>query len=177
VPGTLLAQSRDGMKILSRKFNAVLEVEAESVIRFPHGIIGFSDEKEFVLLERDQSPKIAWLQSVKDPDLAFPVVSSHDLAAPYPDVPLADAVYSDRLDAIDEDSAVLVVLTCQRGMNPTVNMTAPIVVNARTRCGTQVILQGSRFASRELLELRSDIGPPPGSPAEAPAGAIGEASP
>jgi flagellar assembly factor FliW len=167
------------MKILSRKFNTVLEVEAESVIRFPHGIIGFSDEKEFVLVEREQSPRIAWLQSVHNADLAFPVVSSHDLAAPYPDVPLADAVYSNRLGAIDDDdAAVLIVLTCQPGMNPTVNLTAPIVVNARTRCGTQVILQGSRYASRELRDLRPDNGPLPGSQPEPTAsGAPGEASP
>ncbi len=142
------------MRVESRKFNTVIEMEDDKVIQFPFGLIGFADEREFVLLEREQSPRVAWLQSVKTPELALPVVSGHELGADYPDVPLEGALYADRMAPIGEDTALMVVLTCQTGMAPTVNMMSPIVVDAKTRTGAQLILQGTRFASREILSLR-----------------------
>jgi flagellar assembly factor FliW len=142
------------MRVESRKFNTVIETEESNVIQFPFGLIGFANEKEFILIEREQSPRIAWLQSVKSPELALPVVSSHELDAAYPDVPLEDALYADRVAPIGDDTALMVVLTCQSGMTPTINMMSPIVVDAKTRTGAQVILQGTRFASREALSLR-----------------------
>lgn len=157
------------MRVESRKFDAVLEVDDSEVIRIPHGLIGFAGETEFVLFERDQSPRIGWLQSVHDPDLTLPVVSGSDLEQGYPDVPLADAIYADRLGSCD-DPEVMVVLTCQLGMVPTVNMVSPIVVDARRRVGAQIILRGTRFASREVLSLRPDrrTGAPAGADRASP---------
>jgi flagellar assembly factor FliW len=142
------------MRVESRKFNTVLELDESDVIRFPHGLIGFTDETRFVLLERDNSPRIAWLQSVDNPDLALPVVSCHELAEPLPDAAVEEAVSDD--DEIDtsDDTAILVVLTCQTGMVPTVNMMAPLVVDSRSRTGKQVLLKDRRFATREPLSLR-----------------------
>ncbi|HEX4338170.1 MAG TPA: flagellar assembly protein FliW [Polyangiaceae bacterium] len=150
------------MRVESRKFNAVIEMEDDKVIQFPFGLIGFAEEKEFVLLEREQSPRIAWLQSVHNPDLALPVVSGHELGEDYPDVPLAEAVYADRIGPMSDETALMLVLTCQHGLAPTINMMSPIVVDAKTRTGAQLILQGTRFASREVLTLRpyADEGPP-----------------
>ena len=142
------------MRVESRKFNTTFEMEDDKVIQFPFGLIGFAEEKEFVLLEREQSPRIAWLQSVKNPDLALPVVSGHELCEDYPDVPLGQAIYADRVGQMSDDTAVMLVLTCQHGMAPTINMVSPIVVDAKTRTGAQLILQGTRFASREVLTLR-----------------------
>ncbi|MBM4362979.1 MAG: flagellar assembly protein FliW [Deltaproteobacteria bacterium] len=143
------------MRVESKKFDAVLEVDDSEVIQIPHGLIGFAGETEFVLFERDQSPRIGWLQSVHDPALTLPVVSGSDLEQGYPDVPLSDAIYADRLGSCD-DHEVMVVLTCQFGMVPTVNMVSPIVVDVRRRVGAQVILRGTRFASREVLSLRPE---------------------
>jgi flagellar assembly factor FliW len=56
----------------------------------------------------------------------------------------------------------MLVLTCQHGLAPTINMMSPIVVDTKTRTGAQLILQGTRFASREVLTLRpyAEEGPP-----------------
>ena len=146
------------MRVESHKFRTVLDLHHEQIIHFPQGLIGLSGEKEFVLFEREQSPRVAWLQSVRTPELALPVVSGHELAHEYPDVPVDRALFSDDLPPLDEDTAVMVVLTCQLGMPPTVNMTSPILVDTRTRQGRQVILQGTRFATREILALRPLVG-------------------
>jgi flagellar assembly factor FliW len=143
------------MRIESRKFNTTFEVQEDQLIRFPRGLIGLATETEFVLIHREQSPHIAWLQSIRTPELALPVVSSHDLAQEYPDVPLdAELAGIDGARA-EDDTAVMVVLTAQQGMPPTVNLMSPIVVDAARRIGGQVMLSGSRFRSRELLALRA----------------------
>ena len=138
------------MKIYSQKFRSVLVLEDDAIITFRDGLIGFSDETEFVLLQREQSPRVAWLQSVKTPEFAIPVISTHELAFDYPDIPIERAHRAEGLPGIDEHTALMVVLTCQKGMMPTVNLMAPIVVDSRTRSGGQVLLEGSRFGTREL---------------------------
>jgi flagellar assembly factor FliW len=151
------------MRVECRKFNIVLDIDDDKIIRFPRGLIGFADETEFVMIEREQSPRIAWLQSVKTPELALPVVSGHELVVEeeYPDVPFESAVYSENMEPVGEETALMVVLTCQSGMDPTVNLASPILVDSKTRTGAQVILQGSRFASREVLSLRPMEGAAP----------------
>jgi flagellar assembly factor FliW len=47
----------------------------------------------------------------------------------------------------------MAVLSAPRGGPATVNLMAPIVVNASTRKGAQVHLEGTRFSTRELFVL------------------------
>jgi flagellar assembly factor FliW len=47
----------------------------------------------------------------------------------------------------------MVVLCALSGQPATVNLLAPIVVNASTRTGAQVILEGTRFSTREFFAL------------------------
>ena len=51
----------------------------------------------------------------------------------------------------EDDFAVLAVLCAPMGQPATVNLMAPIVVNSETRKGAQVILEGSRFSTREVF--------------------------
>ncbi len=46
-----------------------ISVEESSAIHFPRGIIGFSEETQFAIVERENGP-IAYLQSLKTPRLA-----------------------------------------------------------------------------------------------------------
>ncbi len=46
---------------------------------------------------------------------------------------------------------MLVVLCAPIGQPATVNLLAPIVINSETRTGGQVILDGSRFSTREVF--------------------------
>jgi flagellar assembly factor FliW len=46
-----------------------------------------------------------------------------------------------------------VILSAPRGQPATVNLLAPLVVNADTRNGAQVILENTRFSARELFVL------------------------
>jgi flagellar assembly factor FliW len=140
------------MQINSQRFG-VVELEDDAVLTFASGIIGFSREHAFALIPHQSSPYLAWLQSVTTPELAFPVVSAHAFGDKYPDVPVGDAAAAAGVQGSNEDYAVLVVLCAPIGQAATVNLLAPVVVNARTRTGAQVILEGSRFSTREVFVL------------------------
>jgi flagellar assembly factor FliW len=138
------------MQINSQRFG-VVDLEDDAVLSFPSGIIGFPREQAFALIPHQGSNYLAWLQSVSTPALAFPVVSAHFFGASYPDVSVIDAAHAAGVPGGPDDYAVLAVLCAPIGQPATVNLMAPIVVNSETRTGTQVILEGSRFSTREVF--------------------------
>ena len=148
------------MQINSQRFG-VVDLEDDAVLSFPEGIIGFPREQRFALIPHHGSTYLAWLQSVTKPELAFPVVSAHYFLDSYPDIPVSPAAHAAGVMGTEEDYAVLVVLCAPIGQPATVNLLAPIVVNSETRTGAQVILDGSRFSTREIF-----VAPPPAQAAE-----------
>jgi flagellar assembly factor FliW len=140
------------MNIESQRFGT-LEINEDELLSFPAGVIGFPTEQRFALVPHHGSGYIAWLQSVSTPALAFPVVSAHAFGDRYPDVPVGTAAQEAGLDGAEDSLAVMVVLCALSGQPATVNLLAPIVVNAATRTGAQVILEGTRFSTREFFAL------------------------
>ena len=138
------------MQINSQRFG-VVDLQDDAVLSFPSGIIGFPRERAFALIPHQGSEYLAWLQSVTNPELAFPVVSAHFYGDAYPDVSVVDAAHANGITGTVEEFAILAVLCAPIGQPATVNLMAPIVVNSATRVGGQVILEGSRFSTREVF--------------------------
>ncbi len=139
------------MFIKTRRFGE-LEIKEDSLISFPKGLIGFPQARTFVLIRKGNSDMVGWLQAVDEPDLALPVISAHAIVADYPDVPIADAAAAAGLGSTQEAMAILAVLTALPHQPPTLNLLAPIVINANTRRGAQILLEGSRFSTRERFD-------------------------
>ena len=138
------------MNISSQRFGA-LEIGEEQVLQFSEGIIGFPNEREFVLIPHNSTGFLAWLQSTRSPAIALPVVSAHAFGSKYPDVSIEQTTASPGLGDSSDDVALMVVLSAPQGQPATVNLLAPILVNVTTRRGAQIILDGSRFSTRELF--------------------------
>lgn len=130
-----------------------VEVDAVDIITFPSGIIGFPGEREFVLIRLKPSSPVGWLQSVKSSYLTLPVVSAHALPPRFPDVLIEEQTDRIGLGKDSEVLAVLAVLSAPSGEPATVNLMAPIIVNAKTRIGAQVVLEGTHFSTREAFVL------------------------
>lgn len=137
------------MTIESERFGPI-QATPDEVIEFPEGIIGFPNEREFILVLHGRSDSVAWLQSTENPAFALPVVSAHGFGKNYPDVPLDAVARTAGVFEEDEDVAVMAVLSAPKGGPATVNLMAPIVVNVATRKAAQVLLDGTRFSTREL---------------------------
>ncbi|MGC4064339.1 MAG: flagellar assembly protein FliW [Polyangiaceae bacterium] len=144
------------MIVKSDRFGAI-EVDTADVLSFPTGIVGFPRETEFVLIRKADSQVVGWLQSVHTSYLTLPVVSAHVLAPRYPDVAIEPFAERAGLGSDLEELAVLAVLSAPPGQPATVNLMAPVIVNAVTRVGAQVLLEGTRFTTRELFIIPAQV--------------------
>jgi flagellar assembly factor FliW len=144
------------MNIQSQRFG-VVEFADDAVVNFPAGMIGFANERRFVLIPHKNSSYLAWLQSATTPALAFPVVSAHAFGTDYADVSIEAAKVAG-VGGQAEECAVMVILCALQAQPATVNLVAPVVVNLQTRLGAQVILQDNRYTTREpfVLNLSSE---------------------
>ena len=125
------------MRIQTSRFGN-FEVDDKDPIHFPQGMIGFPEEKQFVLLRHRDDSAIGWLQSTTNSGLAFPVVSIDALAVVYPAINAVPVPVPGQKAEEADPHAVMAVLCASAGQPATVNLLAPIVVNVRSRKGAKM---------------------------------------
>src|SRR5208283_2349159 len=102
----------------------------KDVIRFPDGLLGFEEVKNFVLLTRPEEEPFLWLQMLGDPKRAFLVVPPHFILADYqPDLSELDTEFLGL--AGPSDAFVLNIVTLRGPGRATANLRGPIVINRR----------------------------------------------
>ena len=74
------------MLIHTSRFGEV-EVDQDRIMKFPKGLVGFSDESQYVLLDAGQDSYFWWLQSIEFSELAF-VVTDPSYFVPTYKVPI-----------------------------------------------------------------------------------------
>ncbi len=130
-----------------------MKLNKKDLIHFPEGIFGFENIKEYVILEhyKEGSP-FKWLQAVKEPSLAFIIVNPADFKPDYAVQLCEDDCNFIKLKNID-DCALMVIITIpmDNPQNPTANFKAPIVVNASSRLGRQIIIDDDNYLIKQPL--------------------------
>lgn len=138
------------MRINTRVFGEI-DIEDEKIIHFPGGIVGFPELTDFALIhdsEKESSCAIRWLQSMQEPTFAMPVM---DPLAVKPDYnPEVEDELLKPLGKIDpEEILVLVTLTVPSDLTKmSVNLQAPLVVNAAEKKACQVIVDTELYPVR-----------------------------
>ncbi|MFO7785827.1 MAG: flagellar assembly protein FliW [Thermodesulfobacteriota bacterium] len=129
-----------------------IELEENRLILFPEGMIGFPQMKNYVLLEHKPGSPFMWLQSAEAPDLAFVLINPHLIRSDYPrQIPLHGG--SPTAGEDDREPLVFAIVTIPPGEpgKMTANLLGPVVIDAGTRTGKQVILADSGFDTRHQL--------------------------
>ena len=145
------------MKAATRLFGEI-EIDESKIITFEDGIIGFPDMKKFTLIfdeEKEGRPSISWLQSMDEPEIAFPVMDPLFVCETYN--PSVEEELLKNLGTIKEDNLyVLVTFTVPQNIKElAVNLKAPIVINTDTRKASQIIVEDDlpvRYRIYEILE-------------------------
>ena len=145
------------MKAATRLFGEI-EIDESKIITFEDGIIGFPDMKKFTLIfdeEKEGRPSISWLQSMDEPEVAFPVMDPLFVCETYN--PCVEDELLKNLGTIKEDNLyVLVTVTVPQNIKElAVNLKAPIVINTDTRKASQIIVEDDlpvRYRIYEILE-------------------------
>jgi flagellar assembly factor FliW len=138
------------MNIQTKYFNEIT-IEEKNIIHFEHGIPGFLEEKQFVLLPLTEDNVYYVLQSVQTSELAFVVTNPFLFFKDY-DFNLADATV-EQLEIKDAtDVAVYSILTLQDPFEKTTaNLQAPIIINTKNNHAKQVILNDEKYTTKHPL--------------------------
>jgi flagellar assembly factor FliW len=138
------------MNIQTKYFNEIT-IEEKNIIHFEHGIPGFLEEKQFVLLPLTEDNVYYVLQSVQTSELAFVVTNPFLFFKDY-DFNLDDATV-EQLEIKDAtDVAVYSILTLQDPFEKsTANLQAPIIINTKNNHAKQVILNDEKYTTKHPL--------------------------
>lgn len=147
------------MSINTRIFGEI-EIEKDKMITFPGGIIGYADLTEFALIhdaEKADRGGIRWLQSLQEPQFALPVTDPLYLLDSYnPEV--EDELLKSIGDLSTAEMLVLVTVTVPKVQEEiSINLMAPIVINAAERKACQVIIEGDypvKYPIYDILQAR-----------------------
>ncbi len=127
------------------------ELPENSVITFPEGLPGFEDSREFVLTQPEGLAPLFLFQSVTEERVSVPVVPVQMMVKDYrlhvgsEDREILGLVEEPRLG---KNVLCLVVIILSREKRPpTYNLFAPIVINAATRRGKQIMQIDSDYPS------------------------------
>ena len=135
------------LTIDSTRFGRI-EVDPDSVIEFPHGLIGF-ESRRYALIAREPDADFLWLHSLDDPSLALPITDPARFFSSYR-VELAD---EDRerlgLDDLATTAIYVTVRASDQLEDFTANLRAPIIIAAGR--GYQVINQAADAPLRAPL--------------------------
>ena len=137
------------MKVRTKPYGE-MEIADAQLIRFPRGLFGFEDLREFALLDAAQPP-FYWLQSIERVEVAFVLIDPHFFRPDYtPDVDTGE------LEEIGtprgEESLVLSIVNIPENSSLiTANLQGPLILNRRTRQGRQSISTNPHWGVRHVI--------------------------
>lgn len=135
------------MHINTRVFGEI-EIEDEKIIMFDNGIVGFPEMQRFAIVhdeEKGVNAGIRYLQSLDETEFAMPVMDPLAVMPDYnPEV--EDELLKPIGDFNEENLLVLVTVSVPREIKKiSVNLQAPIIINAEEKRGVQVILESGDY--------------------------------
>ena len=139
------------MQVDTRWFGTV-DIDDNKIVTFDLGIIGFEDCKKFTLIydvEKGDEAAIMWLQSLDEAALALPVMKPEYIMKGYDPV-VEDEILNTLGENIQSANlAVFCTLTVPEDLTKmTINLKAPIIINADTMKGVQLIADNEDYAVR-----------------------------
>jgi flagellar assembly factor FliW len=127
----------------------------EDIISFPHGIPGFEDRKQFVLVQIPDFVPFEWLVCVDGSRLRFAVINPLLFRSDY-----SPNLRKEELEELfikkPEDILVYAIVTiAQNPLESTANLIGPVLINKTKRIGKQVIIDDERYGTQEQILRKS----------------------
>ena len=123
----------------------------DAIIHFDEGLIGFSECKDFVLMENDNLAPFRLLQSLESPQVGFLVLEPTALVSNYYDVVPAREWESLGVGGRTRPLAFVIIVVGADPESSTGNLQAPLLINYDSMEGKQIILTDPGFSVRHPL--------------------------
>ena len=117
------------MKINTHQFGEI-EFTEEKIINFENGLFGFEFLKKYLFIKPDDS-FFYWLNSIENPDIAFPMFGLR--------------VIDDQFPQEDNFEAFGIVTLNSNPLNITLNLKAPVYINQNDKSGFQKIVDTDNY--------------------------------
>ena len=124
------------MLVKTTRFGAI-DIEAEDILLFPQGLLGFEDCRHWVLLADADNDSVGWLQNISRAEIAVPVVSPRKFVPGY-EVRLARGQLAP-LQLAEVDQAYVLTVVSKNDGYLTINLKSPLIINLDRRLGRQVV--------------------------------------
>ena len=146
------------MKLDTARFGEI-EIDPKHVFDFRQGLPGFEQLRKFALLSPDPELPFSFLQSVEDGKVSFIVTNPFLFYKDYEfEISLEDQ--SQLKIRKPSDVEVWAIVTVRDKLETaTMNLLAPVLLNARKRLGKQVVLVGTPYQTRHPLLPQSNQPP------------------
>lgn len=124
------------------------ETSENKIIDFPAGLPGFEELRRFIIVEADNTKPIYWLQSIENKHIALPVIVSFAIISEY-NIDIRENELED-LDLESKNDLLIlnVVVIPEDVRKMTVNLAAPVVINAKRGIGKQIIIDAAELPLR-----------------------------
>lgn len=149
--------------LVETKWFGKVDIAEDKIITFDKGLMGLDEYKKYTIIydsTEDDKDGIMWLQSLDEVTLAIPVVDPMIIKADYDPVVEDELLKSIQIEA-NTQFLVLVTMTVPSDITKmTVNLKAPIVINAENLKACQVIAENEdyvvKFPVYDLLSERME---------------------
>ena len=117
------------MQIKTNQFG-VVEFDSNLIIKFESGIFGFEHLKDYLLIKVEDDIFI-WLNSIEEPEIAFPMIGLRLIDESYP-----QEMEHEAFGIVNMNPEILKI---------TVNLKAPVYINQDDKSGYQKILDSDKY--------------------------------
>ena len=137
---------------LKTKYFGEIECQETDALRFPEGLFGFEEEKEFFLLPFEGGEgSLLCFQSAMTPGLAFVAMNPFSLKPDYTPVLTAGELKTMGVERSEDLCFYALCVVREPVGESTVNLRCPVALNDRTREAVQVILETEQYLMHHPL--------------------------
>lgn len=149
------------MQAKTRLFGTI-DIPEDKIIVLESGMIGFPDMRHFALIfdaDKENGGKIKWLQSMDEPEMAFPVMDPTFIKKDY-NPAINEEILKPLGKLTEENTFVLTTVTVPKELEKmSINLKAPIIINSDTNKGAQIIVDDDmpvKYMIYDLLKSRKE---------------------
>lgn len=131
-----------------------MTTESQKIITFTNGILGLEQYKRYVLLDHPGTDIVKWLEAVDEPEIALPVISPFHFFPDYTPKISRENLLQLNITSPEEALVLCVLTIVTHKKEITINLKAPIIINAVSRLADQFIAENPEYNVREPLKLK-----------------------
>ncbi len=135
------------MYIETERFGS-FKMDKSKSVHLPAGLPGFEDLRTFIIIKNEETQPLYWLQSTENKYIALPVVVPFELVDDYTIQIRDDELRELKVECQDDLLITNVVVIPEDITQMTVNLAAPIVINAKLGTGKQIIIDSKEMPMR-----------------------------